>query len=329
VFAVGSLVPLGAQAQIELYGAAKVSVDAIDDGETTNLNVADNSSRLGVKGGHELEAGLAATYKAEFGFNLTGETGGLSARDRYVGLAGKLGELRVGNHNTPFTDAAANFDMFGDTAADRRAILGRDASGNNRYNERANNSLVFISKRQNDMQFMVQYSSDYNSAKTSTNVDDNGAGLVGAGMNTYWQDKTLKLAVERHVDDDSTGVRASFVSRGGPLDYGLVGEYFTADNNDPMERSAIGANAAIKQGKYSYRAQVLVAASASDVNDSAAMNVAFGAFRAMGPQMTVYGVVTMTQNDSNAQYIVANETNVTPAAGDDPAALSVGLAYTF
>ncbi len=65
---------------LQVYGAAKLSVDLIDTGskaagaDTSLSRVSSNSSRLGFKGAEELNDGFSAVYQLELGVNVDGTT---------------------------------------------------------------------------------------------------------------------------------------------------------------------------------------------------------------------------------------------------------------
>lgn len=120
--------PLAAQAAPTVYGQLNMSVDKAS---TTNASgdvsgnpdgdeswqVNSNSSRLGVMGEEALGNGLSAVYKIEFGVaadEAGGPGGDLTGRDRYLGLKGSLGTVKLGAYDSPLKSSQGMVDQFND-----------------------------------------------------------------------------------------------------------------------------------------------------------------------------------------------------------------------
>ena len=115
------IAPLTAQAAATVYGKAHVTYGTVDTGSTgttDNWQLKSESSRFGIKGSEDLGNGLSATYKYEISLDIMSSTINLGARNRYVGLKGDFGEVRVGHHDTPLKMSQGKFDQFQDTAGD-------------------------------------------------------------------------------------------------------------------------------------------------------------------------------------------------------------------
>lgn len=110
--------PLAAQAAPTLYGQLNLSVDKVSTnapGGADNWQVNSNSSRLGVMGEEALGSGLSAVYKAEWG--VAGDVTGISdlvGRDRYLGLKGNFGTVRLGAYDSPLKTSQGMVDQFND-----------------------------------------------------------------------------------------------------------------------------------------------------------------------------------------------------------------------
>lgn len=150
-----------AMADTTLYGKLHASVGSVKNGATgtTTTAVESHSSRFGIKGSNELDAGLSATYGLEYGLDLDGDNNGggtgmsggnmsgsastgsapFSSRNQFVGLKGGFGEFRLGKHDTPAKLATAGQDIFADTYADMANIIDVDA-------HRVNNAAAYINK---------------------------------------------------------------------------------------------------------------------------------------------------------------------------------------
>lgn len=112
--------PLAAQAAPTVYGQLNLSVDLVDAESIPQdaWEVNSNSSRLGVKGEEALGGGLSAVYKAEWQVSGDGTAAGpaadLNMRDRYLGLKGSFGTVKVGNFDSPLKIAQGAVDQFND-----------------------------------------------------------------------------------------------------------------------------------------------------------------------------------------------------------------------
>jgi len=90
------------------------------------------ANRLGVKGSEDLGNGLKAIYQVELGVNFasadnnipSGENGGVSIRNSFVGLAGDWGTFLIGRHDTPLKISTGKLDLFVDTIADYNGTVG-------------------------------------------------------------------------------------------------------------------------------------------------------------------------------------------------------------
>jgi predicted porin len=117
-----------AQADTTLYGSARVSVDYNDlkgppdrteggkRSSTSNWDVVNNFSRLGVKGSEDLGEGLSAIYQFEFGVDVT-DGGNFSSRQKYVGLkSDRFGTASLGTQYTPYYNVVGLNDFFNSVA---------------------------------------------------------------------------------------------------------------------------------------------------------------------------------------------------------------------
>ncbi len=129
--AVAAALPLAAQAanaEVTIYGKIHASIDYVDyDASDSQWDVTSRASRLGFKGSEDLGNGLKLIWKLESGIDVTGSDNGggsLSARNRYIGLAGGWGTFLYGIHDTPMKMSTGKLDIFVDTITDYNATTG-------------------------------------------------------------------------------------------------------------------------------------------------------------------------------------------------------------
>ena len=109
--------PMAAQAAPTLYGRLNLSVDMVDKESSGDdaWQVNSNASRLGVRGEESLGNGLSAIYQAEW--EVAGDLAGvndLAGRDRFLGLRGNFGTVKLGAYEAPLNTSQGAVDLFDD-----------------------------------------------------------------------------------------------------------------------------------------------------------------------------------------------------------------------
>lgn len=141
--------PAAAMAAPTVYGQVNMAYEIVDDGgdgtgvglnSNSRNHVSSNVSRLGIKGSDDLGGGLTAVYQMEAQVNSdTGSAGSggtnnpannqtsaanLFNRNTFLGVAGGFGTVVLGRHDTPYKMATRDMDMFKDSIADNRSVMG-------------------------------------------------------------------------------------------------------------------------------------------------------------------------------------------------------------
>jgi predicted porin len=330
--------------KLEIYGKAHVSVDASDNDKNapddqSDTSISSNSTRLGFKGKHEINDNLAIVYKIEQEIKFDEGSGSFATRNAYVGLKGAFGSLLVGQHDTPFKDVAGKWDMFGDTVADRRAILGAGANNGNKMNQRGKNSLLYISNFGGPVELRGMYSTDaVDDEDYQGAIDNNDDDMFSASV-TY-KTKTLRLSAGyedwENLDGsygEVDGWRVAGTYDFGKVKTGLIYESLDSDDSPQFDRDVWGINGAFKIAKgVSLKAQYLVADDYEGVSDSGANMASIGIFNKLDKQTTIYAAYTRTDNDSNAKFQGVDGGHgdeVKTDLGKTPTALSAGLVFKF
>lgn len=119
-----------AAGEIDVYGRISLTLQNSDEAAEEQVELRNNSSRVGVKGEKALSAGLKAIYQLEFGVNIDGDSGDdvFTHRNQFVGLEGAFGTIKVGRHDTALKQAQGSFDLFDDLEGD----IGGVFNGENR-----------------------------------------------------------------------------------------------------------------------------------------------------------------------------------------------------
>ena len=325
--------------KLEIYGKAHISVDASNDdkaNKTSETSISSNSTRLGFKGKHEINDNLAVVYKIEQEILFDQGAGTFASRNAYVGLKGGFGTVLAGKHDTPFKDVGGKWDMFGDTVADRRAILGAADGKGNKMNQRANNSIMYIGKFGKPVEFRAMYSTDAMDASNGA-IDAKDENMFSTSV--VYKTKKLRVGVAYEDWDNLDGNgqvdgwRAAGTYDFGKLKAGLIYESLNSNDSVLFDRNVWGINGAFKVAKnVTVKAQYLVADDHEDESNSGANMASIGIFNKLDKQTTIYAAYTRTDNDKNAKFQGVDGGHGDEVKTDDggtPTALSAGLIFKF
>ena len=337
--------PLAAQAGVEVYGQARMSLDFSNNDDTTvgnedsALAVSSNKSRLGFKGDEDLGGDLKALWQFEQRVDLdTGNWSG-GGRDTFVGLGGGFGTVLVGRINTPYKNATQGMDIFISTRGDYNAIMGMvntavGASGTTHFNNRFDNSIQYrtpdMSGFKGALAYSVNRGSD-NLPMTTTASETDGFSLSGSYMQgplfltAAYESLNSATPVPGGFDDAAAWKVGGTFGLGGMTTLGAIWE--SADlggtNND---RDAWYLNVAHKMDAITLKAAFTMADEVGGVADTGATQFAVGAAYALSKTTEAYALYSLVSNDSAAKYTVEQVGGVT---GKDVSSLSVGINHTF
>lgn len=238
-----------AQADTTLYGSVRLSVEAYqisyqDSGvdDTKNTDVANNSSRFGIKGHEDLGDGLSAFYTYEFGVN--GDKGSIRTEDTqrlsYVGLKGdSWGAVALGAQWSPYYNTVGYNDIFnGNFSYDNTYYLGPF---------RLSDVLSYTSPNWGGFQAQAAFIFDGDNAASESGADALNVGFnysnngLFAGLTYLWtKDSSIDqygLAVGYENDIFRIGVVAetldidSDTSDADPFEVNIAGEYYLTDSD--------------------------------------------------------------------------------------------------
>ena len=199
------------QADVKVYGVAHVSVDNVDLGtttQTTDGNVADNSSRFGVKVKEDVGGGWAGLAQYEIFVDNTESALTVNAnRNNFVGIEQKsIGQLLLGRMDSAVKDVGGIADLFfREQLGESRAII---HVGNGAPDARNNESVTYNSPKLGPATFKIQWSGNDSATNTNTGFNANvkialKPVTVGVG---YW--KTEASAPSENTDGYRLAVKA-------------------------------------------------------------------------------------------------------------------------
>lgn len=109
--------PLTAQAESSLYGSVRIGLGYTDPGgdADADLSLRNYASRLGFSGETDLDSGITAFGKLEFGVDIGSDdngNGALSTRHAYIGVKGRFGRVTAGQtYHTWYNTVIAPVDQ--------------------------------------------------------------------------------------------------------------------------------------------------------------------------------------------------------------------------
>lgn len=339
VLAIGLVGGLTAQdtfAAASIYGQLNVSLDSLDNGTDSALNISSNSSRIGFKGDIQVGGDVAGIYQVESELRADtaapNENNVLATRNTFLGLQGGFGTGRIGRFDTPVKVIGRAVDLFGDQVGDARNIT-RAGSGINRFDERPNNSIDYTSPEKSGFKGTLQYSTNVDTAVTPTNDNDLlslavnyaqgplfiGLGYETAGNPTGAQDDPNIIRVGAYYDHDAWRFTGLWQAISG------------AASDGSQDEDAFGLGVRYKLDAWTFKGQYyLLSAEAEDRDAGLA---AIGAEYALQKGLALYVDYAATDNDDGrgvTPYREGRSDNLAVAAnGDSASAISLGAIIKF
>lgn len=317
--------PLASQADMKIYGRAHVSVDQLDDGTDSGLNVSSNSSRIGFKADKELENGMNALFQVEQEIRYDNGSGAdWASRDSFVGLKGDFGMVRLGYFDTPLKTVRGRVDLFGDQIGDARNLTRLREFGAD-FDTRFRNGIHYRTPSFNGLSADLHYSTNNNS---DTNPPADNADATSMSLTYRSDDIYVGLAHEKRESDDFSAVRLGAYYDFG--DFRLTGLGQWADLKAAGDVDTYGLGLRYKMGKTALKGQYYWVD--TDGTDTDANMLAVGLDYSLDKSTKVYVAYARTDNDNNAAFSMAgggHGAQIKPTVGENIDGFSVGLLYNF
>lgn len=325
-------------AEATVYGQVNLAVDMVNDGatpssSTNQLNA--YGSRLGFTGTHDLSGGMSVVWVLEgdvaVDTGVAGDGAGtLFDRASNIGLkSDSMGTVALGRQDSPYKASTRGLDLFGDSAADNRRLMGigHDVGGPN--------AISYSSPSMNG--FSVVVASAFG-AETAAAGDTKGSALGFAAM--YAQGPIYATLAYDSAKFGSTGSG----------DLGASGS-FSAD--DTSKAIKLGGSYAMDQFAVNLVIEKTTDSIAANGGDTTGTNLYLGgkfnvsSTDAVKLAYTKKGTQTQAgtdlKNDANqiavgydhgldkSTMVYALYTKVTQNAtgAADPSILSAGIKYSF
>ncbi|MFZ3041094.1 MAG: porin [Thiobacillus sp.] len=207
-----------ATSNVDVYGKLHMSVSLFDESidgytdpltgntfrGTSDLQFSSNASRIGFKGAEDLGGGLKAIWQIESAVNLDEGGNDFAGRNSFIGLSGSFGTALIGTHDTPLKLVGRQVDLFGDTMADSRNVLGGGSD------TRAKNVVAYMTPNMSGFAIAAAYSTDLKNEGTQINED--GVAIV---------DSINKKKLDSGDQSDNGAYNLNATYANGPLFLGL------------------------------------------------------------------------------------------------------------
>lgn len=358
-------------ANVTVYGVAHASLDMVKTGDgvpaasatagATNLRVSSNQSRIGLKGSESLGGGLNAVWQMEGIVDMDVGTSGLFNRNTFVGVAGDFGTVVLGRHDTPYKIATRSLDVFADTIADNRNLMGGPgltaANVNNflggnplaaqatagaavSFDGRQSNVLAYISPAMGGVTAAIGRVnlSEQNTLNTDTKITATSLAVMFGQGPIY-----ASFAYETHSIAPNVG--SSMSEKATKLGFGFTMDAFSVGavvekTSDDLNGGAnlLGHTAMTVNGKFNITDSDAIKAAyvtagklgAAPNTDTAAKQISVGYDHNLSKRTTVYALYTKLSNDQNVNYgLFGGGGGYNTNAGASPSALSVGMKHSF
>lgn len=317
---------LAEQPEINFYGRLHVSGDYLYDGNNGGLNVASNSSRVGVKLAYDLEPGMRLIGQIERTIDMSEGQSTFSPRNTFVGVQGTWGTVRAGFNDSPVKRILNAVEQFREQVGEGRNIV---RSGEMHFDRRLRSSIHYTSPTVNNFTWVGHYgTSEQAGANTDTENDVYSTSLTYAvngwtGIIGYEQQN-------RELAESLKGTRAALIRKHGAFTAALFYQHASGMATGTQQAYGITGAYALDE-QYSLHAQVFHRA-ANAVNELDATMLTVGVNRKVNAAVSLYVTAAHTRNAERSTANVSAGGHGKPLViepGNDPFALSLGLNWSF
>lgn len=313
-FAVASLFPMAAVADVIVYGKANVSIQHADEqaADDSQVELVSNASRIGVKGGEDINSSLKVIYQFEYqtevddgaacnnasysvdnpapaadGTVTVANCKTFGQRNIYLGLQGTAGTFIGGHFDTPTKVAQEKVDLFNDLEGDITQIFKGEI--------RASNIVQYTTPNfGGGFAGSVAYVTEENDGTTKK------AGEETAGVSASFGYTSpvfyVGVAMDQDVEAEDTDlVRLVGRFNVGAFQFGVLAENY--DNGIVDEDGALVSALWNVTDKWAAKAQY----GQSDVKMADGESASIGLDYKMTKASTLYSYVTKVENEAQTR----------------------------
>ena len=346
-------------ANFTFYGVADVSYDSINTGDGTSAAnggtavtgtskrvVSSNVSKFGFKGSEDLGDGLAAIWQIEQQINIDDAAKNtFASRNTFAGMKGGFGTVLLGIHDTPYKLSTRKLDVFGDSIADNRALLGAvtGTSAAAAFDGRQSNVLAYISPSMGGVTAAI---ATVNLKEANTTSAQGDGSALSLGVMYDVAPFYGAVGYEKHsLDYVTAGANesATKVGFGFSQDMFSVGAVYekTSDNQGVAQENKYGHNAyylagMLKMGlsavKVAYGKAGVLGTGASQIADSDATMLAVGYDHGLSKRTKLYALYSKISNGKGINYAFTQSSaagSSNSGFGTSPSVISLGMKHSF
>ncbi len=326
-------------ANITFYGRVHLSVDSMSGvaANKNGLNVNDNSSRFGIKGGDDLGNGLKGIFQLESGASASAGSTFSGIRDSYLGLSGNFGTVLVGR-----LPGANQFvydsNLFADQLGDAANFTNAGMPG------RVDKAIAYASPAMGGLSALVSFipAASVNSSTAPTGVAPLNTGGNSFGLKLNYADNgiTGNFGFYNVVASSTTTLKPISLAGSYSLGNGAtVSAQFVRAATD-VSGTTTTKNIFNVGGKFglsdttAVKAQFSKAGATTGATNGATM-IAVGVDYSVSKRTGVYAVFSQVSNDAGGTFVNDNwghEQSYTKnniVAGEKPSGFGVGLTHNF
>jgi predicted porin len=333
---------------VDVYGKMHVSVSVFDEtvdshataGDDLILGTADdkivhgtndvqfssNASRIGFKGAEDLGGGLSAIWQVESGVNLDEGSGSLASRNSFLGLSGGFGTALLGNHDTPLKLVGRAVDLFGDTMADSRNVMGGGSD------IRAKNTVAYITPAMGGFGAAIAYTTDPKAEGSTFDKADTGDRTDNSAynLNVTYANGPLYLGFGYGDGDfhENNGLEEHMRFAGG-FTMGaakIVAQYDSLAAESGNDYSAFMVGGAFTMGNVVLKANYM--AGEFEDTDAEPSQVTIGADYNVSKRTSLYALYAASE-DGVVFGSGAGSSDTIVAGDDENSVISLGMTHSF
>ncbi|MBI2276735.1 MAG: porin [Dechloromonas sp.] len=326
---------LGANANVTVYGKIDLFTEYNSGGgKGDRLSLESgglNGTRVGVKGGADINEGVRAIFQLESGIFLNKGTlaqgGRILGRQAYAGIEGKYGRLTAGRQYSPVYNAIINYDAF-EQGYGSPTTDGNVSTGSTRFD----NSLVYASPKFHGLSANAMLAL---AGETGRNSD---AVALAVNYENGPFDISVAYQNDDHASSTTTLGKNAFVGVG----YQIMKTKLLAGYGRAVTTPDIGLKTTRNEWMIGSRTtvtgtgQLLLSYGEGRTQntspDDKGSVATVGWVETIGAQSRIYGIVSAHKNSAGSALVpmgTSSAGNYTINPGDDAFGLALGYQYWF
>ncbi|UXY17170.1 porin [Chitiniphilus purpureus] len=335
-------------AEVTISGSVRSALDYLDYGGTSQndskFRIADQASRITLKGEDKLDNGSSLLWQVENRFNVGEGSSNTNwgSRNTFIGYKGDWGTLRFGKIDNAYKLSSADYlQAIDSTLNEDSSYFGKNQLAR-RLGERQDQIVLYDSP--NWSGFRVRGSYDFDSGKDADLNADTATVAGSYSTDVFSVGASYALANDRKIDTTKTdigkganraaGTKIEGLLLGGSVklaDFTLsaLWERVTWDNGSrDWDQDTYGVGALYKSGKLTFQAAYLFADDVSDRSESGGQQFTLGGAYSLSKQSRIYLTYTQVDNDEQAKFLTEAPGLLT-GAGYDYNIVSLGVRTDF